>query len=399
MTSQEIKATLSIGLLYVVRMLGLFMVLPVLPLMVDHIEGATPFLIGLALGAYGLSQAVLQIPMGIWSDRFGRRRIIILGLIVFVIGSLIAGLSDDIHGIIFGRFLQGCGAIASSLLALVGDVTQPTNRSKAMAIVGMSIGASFGIALVLGPLINVHFGLSGLFFLTAVLGAIGVLVALSFPGRNVQPTTSSWNLSDFSAAVKTKGVLTATFGVFTLHYLLMSSFVVFPILMASTGQISPDVHHLYYLGLLIVTFILMAPLMRLSDKPGYGVPIALAMIMAFVIANVILAVDHHFYGVMLGMVLFFMAFNLLEVVLPAIMSRVAPTEYRGSAMGIYSSAQFAGAFVGGALGGFIAAGWEITHVLWVNGLVCLIWLGVSMGLPRSKNGSNGTNSDAAETVS
>ena len=381
MTIQEIKAAISIALLYVVRMLGLFMVLPVLPLLADSLVGATPFLIGLALGAYGLSQAVLQIPMGIWSDRFGRKRIIIIGLMVFILGSLIAGMSDDIYGVILGRFLQGCGAIASSLLALVGDVTKPENRSKAMAIVGMSIGASFGIALVLGPLVNLHFGLSGLFLLAAFLGAVGVLVALTFPTRNAQQT-NTWKATDFKRVLINAGLLRTTFGVFTLHYLLMSSFVAFPLLMTGTGEIDPDVHHLYYLGLLAVTFVLMGPLMRLSDKPGKAVPIALAMILMFTAANVILAVDHHFYGVMIGMVLFFMAFNLLEVVLPAIVSRIAPDEFRGAAMGVYSSAQFAGAFAGGAIGGLIAGGWEITYVLWVNALICLVWLGVTIGLKR-----------------
>ncbi len=382
MTSREIKATLSIGLLYVVRMLGLFMVLPVLPLVADQISGATPFLIGLALGAYGVSQAILQIPMGIWSDRFGRKRIIILGLIVFVIGSVIAGVSEDITGIIIGRFLQGCGAIASSLLALVGDVTEPNNRTKAMSIVGMSIGASFGIALILGPLINVHLGVSGLFLVTAGLGGLGILVAMSFRGKSEQQSSDVWRLSAFKQIVKDAGLLRATFGVFALHYLLMSSFVVFPLLMAGTGQVSPDIHHYYYLGLLVVTFVLMTPLMRMSDKPGAAVPIALAMISLFVMANFVLALDRHFYGVMLGMVLFFMAFNLLEVVLPAIVSRIVPGQLRGSAMGIYSSAQFAGAFVGGALGGLIAGGWDITYVLWVNGLICIVWLCVTIGLGK-----------------
>ena len=389
MTLHEIKAAFSIGALYVVRMLGLFMVLPVLPLAADSISGATPFLIGLALGAYGLSQAVLQIPMGIWSDKFGRRRIIIAGLAVFVLGSVIAGLSEDIYGIILGRFLQGCGAIASSLMALVSDVTQPNNRSKAMAIIGMSIGASFGIALVVGPLINVHFGLSGIFLITALLGMLGILMATSFPGRSQQQKTEGWSLTGFKQVIGNGGLLRVTFGVFTLHYLLMSSFVVFPLLMAGTGQISPDVHHLYYLAILVATFIVMSPLMRMSDKPGYALPIALAMILAFVIANIVLAVDHHFYGVMIGMLLFFMAFNLLEVVLPAILSRIAPGEYRGSAMGVYSSAQFAGAFFGGALGGLIVSGWDITYVLWVNALICMVWLVISMSLrPDDSNVSS-----------
>jgi MFS family permease len=382
MNRQEIKATCSIALLYVVRMLGLFMVLPVLPLLADSIDGATPLLIGLALGAYGLSQAVLQIPMGIWSDRFGRKRVIAIGLSIFILGSVIAGLSDNIYGIIFGRFLQGCGAIASTLLALVGDVTRSNNRSKAMAIVGMSIGASFGIALVLGPWISVHFGLDGLFFTTAALGILGLLVLTTFPSVEINTAESDRTLylERLGDVLKDSGMMRATFGVFVLHYLLMSSFVVFPLLMIGTGEIKAESHHVYYFTLLLVTFVLMGPLMRLSDKDGYALRIALAMIGTFIAANLVLAFDGSFYSVMIGMVLFFMAFNLLEVVLPAIVSRIAPAGFRGTAMGVYSSAQFAGAFVGGALGGFIAGGWEITYVLWVNALVCLIWIGVTMGL-------------------
>jgi MFS family permease len=395
MNSQELKATLSIALLYVVRMLGLFMVLPVLPLMADSIEASTPFLIGLALGAYGLSQAILQIPMGIWSDRYGRKRIIAIGLLIFIIGSLVAGFSTDIYGIIFGRFLQGCGAIASTLLALVGDVTRTENRTKAMAIVGMSIGASFAIALVLGPWINAQVGVDGMFFATAAFGALGLLVLATFP---VAPT-SQRNPETFLYMHKLKtvlmdrGIMRTTFGVFVLHYLLMSSFVVFPLLMHGTGEVALTSHHLYYFSLLLVTFILMAPLMRLSDRQGFALPLALVMIGTFIAANVVLASSGTFILVMLGMGLFFMAFNLLEVVLPAMMSRIAPAGFRGTAMGVYSSAQFAGAFVGGALGGFIAGGWEITYVLWVNALICLIWIGVTMGLA-----SNDQIRDKVETL-
>ena len=259
-----------------------------------------------------------------------------------------------------------------------------------MAIVGMSIGASFGIALVLGPWINVHFGLKGLFFMTAALGVVGLAVLTTFPATNSRADQrpdggdAFLYLEKLGDVLKDSGMMRTTFGVFVLHYLLMSSFVVFPLLMIGTGEISLESHHYYYFTLLLVTFVLMGPLMRLSDKRGYALRIALAMIATFFVANLLLAFDGGFYSVMVGMVLFFMAFNLLEVVLPAIMSRIAPAGFRGTAMGVYSSAQFAGAFVGGALGGFIAGGWEITYVLWVNALICLVWIGVTMGLKSSR---------------
>ncbi|MBV1878872.1 MAG: MFS transporter [Pseudomonadales bacterium] len=388
MERQELSAALSIALLYVVRMLGLFMVLPVLPMLVDEIQLATPFLIGLALGIYGLSQAVLQIPLGLLSDKFGRKPVIAAGLLVFVLGSFIAAFSNDIYGIIAGRFLQGCGAIASTLLALLSDVTRPENRSKAMAIIGMSIGASFGIALVVGPWVNSLFGISGVFIGTGLAGILGLLVlifVIPTPLVGKFNPDSGLSTTRVSQVLGNAGLIKTTFGIFALHYLLMSSFVAFPAFMAATGEIATGEHSQFYFWILLATFILMGPFMRLSDRPNRIKSLLLTMIGMFVLSSIILIRESNFYAVIAAMILFFMAFNLLEVILPSMVSKLAPAGARGTAMGIYTSAQFAGAFVGGAIGGYIAGEWPITYLMYVNIGLCLVWIVVGLNLPQLVN--------------
>ena len=389
MDRDELQATLSIALLYVVRMLGLFMVLPVLPLLVDEIAESTPFLIGIALGIYGLSQALLQIPMGLASDRWGRKTIIVGGLLIFIFGSLVAAFGENIYQIIIGRFLQGCGAIASTLLALLSDVTREKNRSKAMAIVGMSIGASFGISLVAGPWINGIFGLSGIFLGTAMAGILGLgilLLMVPTPATGTYHPDTQLDPGRIWEVIGQAGLGVIILGIFVLHFLLMSSFLVFPHLMQGTGEIQTTDHHLVYFSILAITFLLMGPFMWLSDRDGFAKILMLTMIIFFVISSLVLSQYRTFYPVMAAMVLFFMAFNLMEVILPAVISKLAPAGSRGTAMGIYSTAQFAGAFAGGAIGGYIIDMWEIADLMYVNVSICLLWFIVGLGLPGADKG-------------
>ncbi|MEX2487959.1 MAG: MFS transporter [Pseudomonadales bacterium] len=385
MDKLEIRTAASIGLLYVIRMLGLFMVLPVLPLLGPELEAATPALIGIALGIYGLSQACLQIPLGLASDRYGRKSIIVAGLAVFVVGSIVAGMSDHVYGVIAGRFLQGCGAIASTLMALMSDLTRVHHRSKSMAIIGMSIGASFAVSLILGPLLASKFGLAGVFNFAAVAGLAGIGVVLfliptpQFHTHNLDSVLSSSRLGQVLAD---KSLLAADFSIFMVHYLLMSSFIAFPLLMRGTGIIEDSDHHYVYLGVLLVTFVLMGPLMWLSDKNEYIKPMLVAMVVILAVSLVLLANFTGVYGVLAAMMLFFMAFNLLEVILPSLVSKISPAGARGTAMGIYSTGQFLGVFAGGALGGLLLSWWEISHLMYVNAAMCGLWFLVTVTMKR-----------------
>jgi len=387
MNRQELKAVLAIALLYIIRMMGLFMVLPVLPILGPEYEGGTPLAIGLALGIYGLSQAILQIPLGLLSDKFGRKPVIYSGLVLFILGSLVAAFADSIEIVIVGRLLQGCGAISSSLLALVADVTRTENRTKAMAIIGISIGSSFGISLVIGPLISNQFGLSGIFAATAVAGVIGIIVlARLVPTPSVvsRQVSSKLKLAKIRAVLSDNNLAKTTLGVFMLHYLLMSGFLIFPQVLAIAGFVEQE-HYEVYFWLLLVTFVLMGPFMWLAEKPGFGKHLMLAMIGIFAASQVLLVNAGSMVPVIVGMALFFMAFNLMEVILPAFVSRIVPAGERGTAMGVYSSCQFFGAFMGGLVGGWLLQVWDMTTLVYVNAACCMLWFVFSLRLNGFEN--------------
>ena len=388
MNSQELRAALAIGLLYIIRMLGLFMLLPVLPLVGNDLPLATPLLIGLALGVYGLTQALLQIPMGLMSDRWGRKPVILAGLLLFIIGSLAAASANTIYGIIFGRLLQGCGAIASTLLALVSDVTRIDQRSKAMAIIGISIATSFAVALVTGPLLLGYAGLSGLFIFSALTGVLGILVLYGLiptPRVLVRNLDASLTRDRVQEVISNADLQKMTLGVFMLHYLLMSGFLVFPVLLLATGEFDTTDFSGVYLGLLVATFVLMGPFMWLADRSGLTKGMLLGMIGLFAVSMLLFATVSSTTLVLASMMLFFMAFNLLEVIMPALLSRAAPAGARGTAMGVYSTAQFAGAFAGGAVGGLLLSTGDMAYLLYFNAMACMVWFAVSWRLKKTGN--------------
>ena len=356
MTALEKRATFSLASIYALRMLGLFMILPVLALFAEQMEGATPLLIGLAISVYGLTQAILQIPFGLLSDRFGRKKIIIIGLILFSAGSVVAAVSTTIYGILLGRAIQGSGAIAATVMALLADLTQEVHRTKAMATIGASIGVSFGIAITLGPILAGYIGISGIFWLTGGLSILAIFVVLFLvpnPKKSIVHCDAQLVPAQFFNVIKNPDLLRLDFGIFVLHLCLTASFVVLPLLLRDAGLL-PEDHWMLYLPILITSMAVIVPFVIIAEKKRKMKPIFVGAIITLMAANIGL----FFYaGELLGLIgflwLFFCGFNLLEATLPSLISKTAPSDLKGTAMGAYSSAQFMGAFVGGAAGGWV----------------------------------------------
>lgn len=372
----ERRAVLPLAGLYVFRMLGLFMVLPVLSLYGDAYTGATAALLGLALGAYGFSQALLQIPFGYLSDRFGRKPMITLGLLLFAAGSVLAATSESVYGLIAGRFLQGCGAIASVLMAFVADLTAEENRTKAMALIGASIGVAFSLALIVGPLVTEHFGLTGVFWLTALLSVCGLwmlwFVVPAAPAQSI-PQTLDWG-----SVFRDVELWRLNVGIFALHFVLMATFIVMPRYLELNGLLREQ-HWMLYLPVMVLSFLAMLPLMILGEKRGKVKLSFIAAISLLIVVQVLLGLmpGSAFLAVVM-LFGFFMAFNLLEATLPSWVSKVASKEVKGTATGVYSSWQFAGAFAGGAFGGYIFQAFGFTAVFGLCAAILLVWLLVAL---------------------
>lgn len=372
------RAIASLALIFAFRMLGLFMVLPVFAPYAHSLSAATPLLIGFALGVYGLSQACLQMPFGWLSDRLGRKPIITLGLCFFILGSLIAAMSHNIYGIILGRALQGAGAIGSTLMATMADLTLDENRTKAMASIGMTIGASFSLALLIGPVLTSYFGVPGLFYLTALLGLCGLLVLHSWVPT---PQKLSFHNDTGTRPQYLRSVLTNTqllrldFGIFSLHAILTSLFVAIPMVLKQSLHLSVHDQWLLYLPILLGSFLVAVPFIILAEKKRKMKPVFLAAIALLCLSQVALWFAHAaLWQVALNLFLFFSAFNCLEASLPSLVSKIAPVQCKGTAMGIYSSAQFFGIFCGGTFGGWLYGNHHVAGVFYAGALLALIWL-------------------------
>jgi len=378
MNSTERRSVLALATVYGSRMLGLFMVLPVFVILGRDLDGATPMLLGVALGAYGLTQAVLQIPFGMLSDRFGRKPLIYLGLVLFAAGSLVAAFSDSIHGVIAGRLLQGAGAIASVLMALASDLTREENRTRAMATIGLSIGLAFALSLVLGPIVGEWYGLTGIFTLTAVFSMIGVvLVAFVVPSpesRIHQPDALPAR-EQIRQLLSSSRLLRLDAGIFCLHLILTAVFLVVPVLLEDRFAVQGSQHWWIYLTAMGVGFIAMLPLIIVGEKQR-----RIKGVMIFAVA--LLAAAVALLGVPLSSILqlwlvlfaFFVGFNLLEAMLPSLISKEAPAAGKGSAMGVYSTSQFLGSFIGGSVGGWASGVAGLTGVIVLMLAAALIWL-------------------------
>jgi MFS family permease len=398
----EKKAAFSLASVFGVRMLGLFMILPVFAIYGEQLSGYSPLWLGVAIGAYGLTQALLQIPMGILSDKYGRKPIILAGLLVFLIGSIVAALSTSIYGVVIGRALQGMGAIASAILALAADLTREEQRPKVMATIGMFIGLSFTFAMILGPIVADSFGLSGLFWFTGLLTIFAMfLIQFMVPySVNKAPRGDSVALPEqLTTLIKHPQLSRLNWGVFILHMALTACFITLPKQFVASG-LSLDDHWKIYLPTLLGSFFLMVPFMIFAIKKQQEKAMFMAAIILLTGALFLLwLLPSSFWSLVITVVLFFTAFNYLEATMPSILSRIAPAGVKGSVMGIYSSSQFLGAFVGGLLGGFIASQYGEQSIFLVMALICLAWLGLSVGmqkLQKSKNFSFSTNIECDE---
>ncbi|MFM1570892.1 MAG: MFS transporter [Porticoccaceae bacterium] len=379
----ERRATFSIASLYVFRMLGLFMVLPVLAFSVVGYSDYSPLLLGLTLGAYGLVQAILQIPMGLLSDRVGRRPVIIGGLLMFILGSIVCAVAETMEGLIVGRALQGAGAIASTLMAMVTDLTSEKNRTKAMAIIGGSIGFSFILAMVLGPLITLKYGLSGIFWITAILGTLGILIVLLLVPNRVQVQYNRETLTDLKQIVrliKQTTLLRLNYGIFALHLALMAAFVAIPTILSDELGVEGENLWWVYLLLLGGGFFIMLPGMIIAEKNNRQKWSFLVSVGAMMTATFALSLYRGPIMTPVLLLIFFTAFNLLEASLPSWMSKSCPVGNRGTAMGIYSTSQFLGAFFGGLLGGWSLQTLGVNGLFVVISLILAVWWFVCLGL-------------------
>jgi len=379
MLPAERRAVGVVTLIAMMRMFGLFALLPVLSLYAAELAGATPLLIGLAVGAYGLTQAGLQIPFGALSDRIGRVPVIIAGLVIFAVGSIVAAVGDSIWTIIVGRFLQGAGAISATLTALIADATRIEVRTRSMAFIGVfGFGMSFLVALFVGPIIAAHFGVPALFWLAALLAIVAGALLIGLPDGIERPAIpASW---DLVPAFRTD-LIRLDLYIFLLHAILTASFVALPFLLANKLELAVADHWKMYGGALLVSLLGTVPLIIIDERKGKAVTIGIAVALLFAGQLLLSFTGVAVIPVFLALVVFFAGFNFLEAGLPARLSLLADGEVRGASLGVFSSAQFLGAFVGGLIGGrFLAAG-RPADVFFVCALLAAIWLAMT-GLPR-----------------
>jgi MFS family permease len=364
-------------------MIGLFLILPVFSLYAQDLTGATPLKVGLAIGIYGLGQALLQIPFGMLSDRIGRKPVIVFGLLLFAVGSVIAALADDINWIIVGRAIQGSGAISAAVMALAADLTRESQRTKAMAMIGATIGLSFALALIGGPLLGRWFGISGIFwvtFVTALLGMAILLIVVPTPRvqrfhRDTEPVPAL-----LRRVVVDRQLLRLDWGIFSLHLMMTSLFLAFPLKLRDAG-LAPEDHSWFYLPVLALSLLVMVPFIILAERHGRMKPVFLGAIA--VLGLSVLGLYLGASGLWaLGLLLwtFFTAVNLLEASLPSLVSKFAPADAKGSAMGVYSTSQFFGAFVGGAFGGWAHQAFGLQGVFLVSVMGAALWLIVAAGM-------------------
>jgi MFS family permease len=379
------KTVFPIAAIFSFRMLGLFLLIPVFTIYALQLKGATPALIGIALGGYGLTQGLLQIPFGMLSDKWGRKPILTLGLILFAIGSLLGALTDSIYGIIFARTLQGTGAIGSVLIALLADLTPDEQRTQAMAVIGMTIGTSFTLAMVISPALAHCFGLAGIFYLTALLATLGILLlhlVIPTPSKERFHSNSETNPLLFKSVITNSQLQRLNLGIFCQHFILTATFFAIPMILnqqVKQGHLTQQWH--FYLPLMVLSFTAMIPFIILAEKKKRIKTVFLISVGVTTLAQYALAFMYiHWLSLCLLMFAYFVAFNILEASLPSLISKQASPHNKGTAMGVYSTGQFLGIFAGGSLAGILYQWGNSQAIFMVNALVCTFWFVIAFAM-------------------
>ncbi|NPA52289.1 MAG: MFS transporter [Aquificae bacterium] len=389
-TPEERKATLGLAGIFSLRMLGLFLVLPVLSIYASEFPGATSFLVGLAIGAYGLTQAFFQIPYGLWSDKYGRIPILVLSTIIFFSGSGLAAYASynqDIYLLIIGRFLQGMGAVSSVVIALIADLTREEVRTRAMATIGASIGMAFAFGMVLGPWIAAHFGLGGVFTFTAILALISlpyIIWGIPRPKIIVHHDDAEFTASYLGTVLRDKNLLKMDFGMFTLHMGLTAVFTVAPLILKNF--MSPKDLWKVYLVMFLVGLTIMVPSTIIAEKKGLIKQVKIAAIIVLIISfTMFMFLTDRFLFAIISIIVYFTGFMMLEPIMPSLMSRYAKPQVKGTASGVFNTAQFLGAFVGGVSAGYLLKFGFMTVFIFLS-VITLLWLVVvlSMEMPQKK---------------
>jgi MFS family permease len=380
MTPIERRTSFTLAGVFGLRMLGMFIILPVFALHAETLPGGQDHrLVGMALGAYGLTQALLQIPFGWLSDRWGRKPTIFMGLTIFAIGSFVAASADSIGTVVVGRVLQGAGAISAAVIALTADLTREEVRTKAMAIIGITIGLTFALSMVLGPVLSRVIGVPGIFAMTGVL-ALGAIALVYARIPDPPPLVAPAGPVRFGPVLRDRELMRLNLGIFVLHAVLMALFVVIPFSLRSSG-LEGAAHWQVYLPVMIAAVALMAYPVSASERGGWQKLAFVGSVAGLALSEAIMA----FGGTSLpwlvfGLVVFFTVFNLLEALLPALISRNAPPEAKGIASGVYATLQFLGAFVGAITGGWLSQSYGATAVYLFCGVLTGLWLLAAIGM-------------------
>ena len=383
MTKLERGFALKISLIMATRMLGLFMIFPIFSVYANHYESVTPFYIGLAIGVYGLTQAFFQIPFGYLSDKYGRKPLLIFGLIIFFIGSVVAANATDIYQVVAGRALQGAGAISAVLMAFLADYVSEDERPKANAFVGVQIGMAFMLALLLGPIIGHQFGISGMFWIIAGLSIVALVVVTTLP--HAKPIKQYKLSIDNFKKILTTDLLRLDFSIFALHLILTSSFIAIPIFLVDNNILSIQDNWKIYLPVIVISFLGMIPMIIVATKFQKTKTVFLLSIFILAFSQILFyqsALNYTTFFVILT--LFFVAFNALEALLPSLIAKTASTDKRGLAMGFYSSSQFFGAFVGGVIGGWIYNNFGLNSVFLFTTFTAIIWWLIALSMRTEK---------------